>query len=254
MEIKNFILIRYKRNKWDNMPPSIHKKYASMNMQEWDDVQESLYQQQIKQLKTIYPKCVIHLLTNDISRVDPNVVIHCFPNLNSNHVSKLKVYGLISEPAMYLDNDIIINRKWNNEQLPTQNPMNMYVRSPDYDIQALASKNLPIQINHHYNAGIIWIPKPSKKLSDDLFSIHEEYFSDKSKIMNQGKWADSDELPVALYAAQHKITMKLDNTISVSRINLNDFHQPQSIHYTGIDINIKKLCLKEYKTMNIKIH
>lgn len=256
MQIINFILIRYKRKKWDNMPPLIKEKYSCMNMEEWDNVQEDLYQQQIKQLNKIYHGCTIHVLTNDALRIDQNVIIHCFPELESNHVSKLKVYGLIDEPAMYLDNDIIINRRWNDDQLPMQNPINLYIQSKNYDIQALASKSLPIKITYHYNAGVIWIPKPSKQLSDTLFSIHEEYFSDKENIMSQGKWADSDELPVALYAAQNKITMKLDDTISVDRQILNEynFKYQQSVHYTGVDIKVKKLCLKEYQMMNLKVH
>ena len=54
MQITNFILIRYKRKKWDNMPPLIKEKYSCMDMEEWDNVQEDLYQQQIKQLNKIY--------------------------------------------------------------------------------------------------------------------------------------------------------------------------------------------------------
>lgn len=256
MTIKNFILIRYKRRGWDNMPQYIHEKYAKMNMDEWDEVQENLLKQQIQQIKNFYPKCNIHLITNDKSRIDSSLIIHYFPEMQSNHVSKLKIYGLINEPAMYLDNDIIINKRWNEEQLFTKNEMNLYGISKSYDVQSLACDKLPAQMNQHYQGGVIWIKSPSKKLSDELFEIHEKYFSDKQKIKNQGRWADSDELPISLYAKKNKIEMKLDSTISVNRVTLNksELKNYQSIHYTGIDIEVKKLCLKEYKEINTKIY
>lgn len=251
-EIKNFILTRYLRKTWDNMPQDVRNVYGDMDMNKWDCVQEDLYKQQIKQIKSFYPKANIHVLTNDEKRLnEKDIIVHFKKDMPSSHISKLLVYGLLDEPAMYIDNDIIICRKWNDQELETENPFNFYIQSGKYNIQAIAKEKLHVPLDNHWNAGVIWIKKPSKKLVEIFQEYHWRYFSDKKLIINHGNWADSDELPVALYIIENKLNMNLSKEIGVprKRTNFESIINLQSIHYTGIDIEDKKLCIKDYKKL-----
>jgi|SaaInlV_100m_DNA_2_1039680.scaffolds.fasta_scaffold00526_7 hypothetical protein len=247
--IDNFILIRYKREVFDNMPKHVKDNFSSMCMDEWDKVQELLFQQQIEQIKNMYPLATIHLITNDKNRKDDRLQIHCFSDMESNHVSKLKVFGLLSESAMYVDNDIIFFKPFGKLHLETDHEFNLYQKSRKYDVQSLAKEKLPVPIDCHYNAGIIWVKKPSKELYERLCEIHERYFSDRELIMSQNRWADSDELPISVYISENKMKMKTFTDVSVQRASISklDVVKKQSVHYTGIDINFKKLCLREIK-------
>lgn len=180
-DIKNFILTRYTRDNFDNAPLSEKNKIEKLNMNDWDHVQELLFKQQIKQLKKIYPNCSIHVITNNPEiKSYKNINVHLI-ECNSNHLCKLFAYGLLKEPSMYIDNDIIINKKFEEKHLPFENPFNFYMKSMPYNVQDLSPKKLPVLMDHHYNGGIIWIPKPSSEIRDEIIELHKKYFSDRQK-------------------------------------------------------------------------
>ena len=246
-DIRNFILTRYLRETWDNNPHHMNKACGNMDMQKWHEVQEMLYKQQIKQLKYLYPKATIHVLTNDEKRLkEKDVTVHYKKDMPSCHLAKLNVYGLIDEPAMYIDNDIIIVRKWNQKELETDAPFNLYRKNSQEELQKWAKEKLPVDGNGYFNAGIIWIKKPSKSLVETLQEYHEKYFSDREKIINLGGWADSDELPVTLYVYDKKYQMKKFKTVGVGRnqIKFDEMKKFQSVHYGGLSQKMK--CINEY--------
>lgn len=252
--INNFILTRYTRDTFDNAPLSEKHNVESLNMADWDNVQEILFKQQIKQLNKFYPNCNIHVITNNSNLKSNNNFTAHLVDWKSSHLCKLFAYGLLKEPAMYMDNDILMNRKFEEKHLPIDNPFNFYMKSLIYDVQKLSSEKLPVEMDHHFNGGIIWIPNPSVEMRDEMINLHQKYFSDRQKIMDCGRWADSDELPATLYAIKNKMKMKLSDEVSVQRKTVDLIRQYQTIHYTGLDIETKRLCVKEYIKHNVKIY
>ena len=253
--IDNFILVHYRRDAFDNMPEYEKKANGNIDMVAWADIHFRLLRQQIAQIRSMYPRAKIHLITSELN-VPSNVICHWSPASPKNHICKLAIYDLLDEPAMYIDSDILLLRPFEEQHLTTTNSFNTYRSHSTYDFRKVASKELPFHIPCQPNAGMVWIPKPSKALAQELYEIHSDYFNDKQRFLDNNYWADNDELALAFYIQKHQIKMNEFRDVSVPRSwpNLGDIRQYHSIHYTGIETSWKKLCLVEYTEYKRKMH
>lgn len=205
----------------------------------------------IDQIKSFYPDARIHLMTNTADPID-GVILHYF-DFESNHSSKFYLYGLLDVPAMYLDVDIVLLKPFKADHLVTESPFNLYCVSFFNDLQKMSRKPLPVKTNKVLNAGIIWIPRPSKQITQELIDIHTEYFSDVNYMLNQGNWPCVDEYALAVYIEKHSLKMNMSSEVNRSRHSLRDLveaKQCQTVHYPGI--SAKRLYEKEYHVLTVR--
>lgn len=188
-----------------------------------------------EQINHFYPNSTIHILTNLYLEDYENVVHHTVPDMPKGFINKLLLYGLIDVPAMYMDCDIIILKKFEQEHLPVENPFNLYNIAFMTDFCKLSS--LPLDESYrnscHYNTGIAWIPKPDKQIVKDLFNIRNLYFSDPATFV--GKNILNDEHAVSFFVKYNGLEMKLNDDVNRFRqeIELGDIQNNQSVHYLG---------------------
>ncbi|MHA1948299.1 MAG: hypothetical protein ACW99G_03525 [Candidatus Thorarchaeota archaeon] len=249
-EISNFIVVR---TTW--------KSFFNMDVKKWDDMQEKFLTQYIKQISKLYPGSKIHVITDDKDRKSYGNVVFHHKDPIPGHLIKLYAYSLLDEPAMYTDTDIIFMSKFTNRHLICSGNFNVYNRrsyeTKELPLQQFSDKKLPCDVEYHYNAGVIWIPEPDKKVTDSLFNMHYEYFSNNRRIAAYGGCENSDEYPLALYIAQNRLGMNICNDVCKNRAGIDwiDREKYQSLHYTFVELekvlNIKSLCFKEYKKLNV---
>ena len=89
-------------------------------------------------------------------------------------------------------------------------------------------------------------------MTEDLFSIEDEFFKNKKKLIEKNIWPVNDEYSIAIYLNELKIQFEKSQTVNVFRdnIGLGGFDNFQSIHYTGI--HNKKKYFQEIKTIKSK--
>jgi hypothetical protein len=248
--ITNFILIKYRKTVSD-VPSHVG---IAPSLTEWNDRQEQLFRTMLEQLRILYPKATVHVLTNERNRDTKRIVWHYKPHLAENHSAKLHLYGLLQSPAMYLDTDIILVRPFDKKHILTKYPFNLYQLSHiGRDLQRLTSHKLEYQIDNQFNCGIIWIARPSKLIVEEMKIIKKSYFNDKQKVEGAGAWFNNDEHPVSYFIAKYDLKMKLFDEVNTFRRNINkrDIFSKQSIHYTGL--RKKDLFDEEYKELKLKV-
>jgi hypothetical protein len=240
--IDNFILIKYSKESLD-APKHIKK----VNMRQWNKNQQFMFDTMVEQLNFFYPLAKIHVLTNEKHEDFNNLIWHYHPELESNHNSKLLLYGLLDEPAMYIDNDILINKPFKKKHLATESPFNLYRLSTARPLQSLARKKLDVKSDKQYNCGMIWIPRPSRQIVAEMQEIKKKYFNDRKVIEGNSAWFNNDEHPVSYFIARYGMKMKLFKDVNVfrSQCEYENIFKVQSIHYTGV--RSKNKFMKEYK-------
>jgi hypothetical protein len=230
-EIRDFILISYERQRL-NPPPG-----KPVNPQAEDfyvRCHRHLLEHQIASLKLWYPRANLHLLTNAPS-THKGVTVHQ-REFESNHNAKFLLYSLLDRPAMYIDSDIIIRRHFLAEDLACDGPFNCYKEYDSARFGEAASKSLPVTVNTAPNAGLLWIPRPSPEITDELQAIKSEYLDNKSLFDAKGFWFECDEYALAVYASLHNMRFRCPEGVCAFRAAIHDPTAPfvQSIHYCGV--------------------
>jgi hypothetical protein len=224
-KIEAFILVNYKK------PIDAMKFYdgAPEDAMHYLEMQDRMLQQMIFQINYWYPKTEIHLITNrDVA--PGGTTIHRLPIAN-NHTAKFQVFGLLDKPAMYLDCDIVIRKKFPVDALWSNTPFRMYGVTRRFNLQSISPKPIGVDAFNQYNSGILWIPEPDKKITDDIMSIHNEFFSNPEFIVSKKEWPLSDEYALSVYVTQNGWQFHHKNGIGESPPAAADC---QSVHYSGV--------------------
>lgn len=258
VEPQKFILVRYHRNNFNNVSLKYKAKWTIDNpaksLTRWNNIQDKLFTNQIWQLQHFYPNCKIHLVTNDHELFHKDCTNHLVDG-ESNLILKLNVFGLLTEPAVYLDLDLLHLRPLTPEVLPKcifnlydcYSPEKSYFR-PDIFPKILSQ---PLDIKPpivQYLSHIIWINEPSKKISDAMLELHWKHFADKERMLYVGRSADGDELALSVYIKQHNLKMILNPNVGANRKQFTRIPSNEKIfmlHYTGT--MQKALCIKEFQ-------
>lgn len=223
-------------------PPPWRPDLETRDLDEYNTIQVKLLWQLADQIAVLYPKATLHIITNEDHVDRGNMVFHKL-NFPPSHVAKIHMYGLLDEPCMYMDSDILFMDKFTEEELDCEGPFNFFGSLSRGDVQKNASKPLPCPVPVLYNAGLVWIPRPSAAMVEEMMALHQEYFANDKEILV------GDEAAASLYVFLHDIKMKYEPRINVhrGRISNKDLSSQQTVHYSGYDIKLKRLCLEEYK-------
>jgi hypothetical protein len=219
-------------------------EFSKENYSRYLEQQYKLFEFSKQHIHKVYPKAHIHILTNQKHWKDNNYITHHVEDFPPTHTIKFKLYGLLKEPAMYLDTDIVINRKWAAHQLPTDTPFNCYSYSFDsnFDLQSRSPIPLPCKVNKLLNAGMIWIPKPDKTIVEELTELHKKYFDFKDWLLTRKMICNDDERALSLYVCIHNMRMKIMPEVNMRRGDGPLDKMAQSIHY----------CTKRAKDLMVK--
>lgn len=216
----NFILVQY-----------CHQYQDSQNLKDYYSNSERHHRLMVRQIRNLYPDASIHVIT-DTQRKEDGVTWHYIPDLEKNNYAKLHVFSLLNEPAIYIDNDIILVRRFATEELPSQSPFNLYQTYKD------VSRLTPeMQKYKHYNTGIIYIAKPSIAITDELLGLRDRFRIHKNGWVN-------DEYPISHFVHSHNLQMLEIDQVNKYREDIapEAINSYQSVHYTGC----KELLLAEY--------
>jgi hypothetical protein len=229
MRIENFILIYYVKDDLDiEVDEQTKRRYISS--------QKPALHFMVSQIKSFYPDSRIHVLTN--TDVDlPECEIHR-KDFGSNHTVKFEIYSLLDEPAMYMDCDIVMHRRFKDEELACNTPFKLFNTSMTINLSKIAADDgffsVPDRDYQVYNAGMIWVPRPDEAITKRLQLIERVVFCDKEKIKAQGLWPYNDEY--ALTYMLHMDGISFPNSPSVNLVSWSDEHSDvQTVHYTGLD-------------------
>lgn len=210
-----------------------------------------------EQINFFYPKSNLHVITNLNFKNESKIIYHKTDYEWPYHINKLKLYGFLSKPFMYMDFDIIINKKFENKHILCKNNFNLYRTWRNYDLTQVAS----IKINDvfkktpQFNNGIIWIPKPDKNIVKELQEIQIKIFNipENFKKLNMGY--DNDEHTVSYFVKLNNLEMNTFEEVNKLRFSINEnndrnfkleknLKEYQTIHYWGS--NEKNLFFDEY--------
>ena len=245
-KIDNFLLIKYDKKNLNDIPS--HVDYGT-KVDVWNSYQEKMFETMLNQLNFFYPHSTIHVLTNENHKNLKKIKFHYRPDLEPNHTAKFELYSLIDTAAMYLDTDIILVKNFTRKHLTCSGPFNLFQLSSTRNLQTLCRKPLPAVADRQYNCGMIWIPRPSIAITEELKSLKAEFFDEKNWIEENKAWFNNDEHPTSLLIAKYGIPIVQHKDVNSfrSKCKYNDIFKMQSIHYTGI--KNKKLFVKEYKEL-----
>jgi len=225
---KNFIIIKYSKSTFDLRVDEVMGDHNISS-------QEFMFQKMTQQISSHYPDSYVHVLTNEkMSPVNNKMKIHKF-EFAPNHCCKFLLYGLLDEPAFYLDCDIVIKRKFHQHELESSNAFRMYNSYGGTNGNVIDYSKLSRKLTtktKHYNAGAIMIQEPSKEITKELQLIEETFLSDKNFILRNNLWPYNDEYATSYYIFKHKMEFEPNNTVAL----LKDTHNnAQSIHHTGLN-------------------
>lgn len=221
--MKNFVFIFYKKKKHDLI---VHDGDYSLSCQ------EKLLKKSILRIKKIYPHSKIHLITNikDYIGVDFDF-LHFFDS-SSNHLIKFQIYGLLDEESVYLDADVLVKRAFFEDELETKFDLKFFNLSHHIKIDEIS--NYPNRSNV-YNAGVVYIKVPNKKITDDLFEIESSFFYDKDFLIKNKIWPYNDEYSLSIFLDKNKIYFSNSDTVNIPcDVGSARDMKIQSIHYTGL--------------------
>lgn len=224
----NFILVNYKNN------------YTKPNLATYYKNNEKFFVLAVKQIKSLYPEAIIHVVTDEPKQSN-DLVYHYIKGLEKNNYAKLHVLDLLEEPAIFMDTDILLLKRFEN--LPDAECFNLFQ-------EYLDTSSLPkhMQAYTHYNTGVIWIPKPSKEIANEIRSIKNDF------LIHKNGWVN-DEYPISY--AINKLGLKMVKQITVNQyrskiVSFKDLFSYQSVHYTGSDY-LKNLLIEEYNLLKVKL-
>lgn len=223
MILKNFIFIFYKKKKHDLFVTN--GDYSLI-------CQEKLLRKSICRIKKLYPQSKIHLITNIKDYIGVDFDFLHFFNSSSNHLIKFEIYGLLDEESIYLDADVLVKRIFFEEELETKFDFKFFNLSNHIKIDQISNYQNRSSV---YNAGVVYIKVPNKKITDDLFEIENCFFYDKNFLISNKIWPYNDEYSLSIYLDKNNITFPSSKTVNI-------FYSPkiirdlkiQSVHYTGL--------------------
>lgn len=233
--MNNFIFIFYEKNK-KNADRKCNFCYSQIN----------LLKISLSRIRFLYPASKIHLLTNIKENLFFDFDFLHFFDFDSNHLIKFYIYGLLNEESIYLDSDVLVKRKFKFSEIQTNFNFRLFNTSGDMSIPQI-SQGKYFKKSKVYNAGVVYIKKPEKKITETLFDIENKFFKDKKKLIEQGFWPYNDEYSLSIFLNDLNIYFEDSVFVNVPihkiSFKLND--QVQSIHYTG-KLNNKKKYFKDY--------
>jgi len=202
---------------------------------EIDDFRKKLFEILLKQLDYFYPKSIIHIITNIPGCHDSGNIIYHFLDISNNLTAKLEVYGLLKEPSIYIDWDILLMKQFSFEDIASIQPITFYAHSGQIPLQNFSKKRLAIQSNFIWNSGIVLINSPSPDIVSELKEINEVYFSDLDWLESQKFLKYNDEYALTYFVTKYKYKINESKDVNVSRykVKLKDIDKYQSVHYTG---------------------
>lgn len=221
----NFILVHFKT---EYEQPKVIEYYKDL---------EAMHELMLVQLTSLYPKCTIHVITNEHKENTANVVYH-YRETNTNY-AKLHMFSLLDEPAMYVDCDIILLRPWEEKHLQAEGAFTLY---QPFDVGL--PKGFPEQYEfmyqyQHYNSGMIWIPRPDKAMSELLTQMTSRF------PVHEGGWV-ADEYPINYFIYAMGWKMNLFPDVNAYRKSTKiPLAECQSLHYAGC----KELFWDEYRLL-----
>jgi hypothetical protein len=224
----NFILIDYKH------------AYQSDNLINYYHHHDKFFLLAVRQIKKIYHDAVIHVITNRPQKKD-GLLYHYFPNLENNNYAKLHIFDLLDEPALYMDTDVLLLKRFEN--LPDVECFNLF---QEYKNSMFLPEHM--QGYTHYNTGIVWIPQPSKEIAEEIKDAKDKFLIHKNGWLN-------DEYPISWIVNKLKLKMITSKHVNCYRSSLSCFNEVlknQSVHYTGSKY-YKNLLLEEYRFLKIKL-
>lgn len=241
-----FILIKYKKK---SVLGSKNRSFSNIDFRSYMNSQDPLFEIMEKQICHFYPNADIHVLTNDKTCKDKSNITFHFKNFQPNHTCKFFLFGLLKEPAIYLDCDIVLFSKFTDEHLSTKEKFNLFSISRRMNLQNLSQRSLPAFTNTIYNAGLIFIKQPTCDIVDNLIDLHKNFFDDKEYITSKNECPNNDEYALSLFIKMNKMQMNLCSDVNVLRHSINTIDENindsiQSLHYTGI--KAKKQLSEEY--------
>ena len=225
---KNFIIIWYTKTKFDL---KVDEAVGNFNLSS----QKLMFEKMKYQLNCHYPDSFIHILTNEkMSCTNSREKVHQY-DFEPTHCCKFLLYGLLDEPALYLDCDIVIKRKFRQHEISSSNAFRMYnsfggVNGATTDYSKLSQK-LNVETKN-YNAGLIMIQEPNKKITKELQEIEANFFADKAFMAKSNIWPYNDEYATSYYIFKNNIQFEENSTVALLPNKTN--HDVQSIHHTGI--------------------
>lgn len=241
--IKDFLLIYYENKDLtylENLRNSLYPKEQYHEI--YSNLQRPFLLLSLNRIVELYPESKIHILTNQRISISKKARIyqHVVEDLPRNHLAKFMIYNLLDEPCMYLDTDIILNRRFNEEDLQCEGKFNMF-RS--YHLKRLADY-LGIDDFIAYNAGIVWIKEPSAKLVSEFETIHRNIFCDMPKLARHGLNQNVDEFSISYYCRKNCIKMNLSEAIGKPRGQIqskDELIKYQSLHYMHLQFKMKMI-------------
>lgn len=220
MMINNFILVRYLGS--DHKYHKANEKYR-----------DKLFVLTVLQLTKFHPNAKIHVITNTRSETCGNTIYHHVPDLPLDNRAKFLVFGLLDEPAMYVDDDLLFHRPFAEAHTPNGSPFNCYKVWERMSFQAVSKVELKIKEGDRYNNGVVWIPKPSKDIVKEMQHYQNDFFDTREKTIALGMGFPSSEYAMSYYVAAHALKMKLDKDVNAFFEDEYDPHSVQSVHYAG---------------------
>lgn len=125
--------------------------YGHPNMNQWVFLDFAT-----RRAKKVHPEAKIHVLTNLRIRL-PGVVTHYDSNLPANYLAKLHIYEVLDEPFIYLDNDVYLQRPFQERHLDYDLPFLLF------NVTGLFHYPTPMELPaglKRYNSGIVYVPSP----------------------------------------------------------------------------------------------
>lgn len=224
----NFILVNYKND------------YCIKKLADYYTHSDKFFLLSIRQIKKIYPDAVIHVIADRLMKSN-DFICHYIENLEKNNYAKLNIFDLLDEPALYIDTDVLLIKRFEN--LPNEECFYLF---QEYQELSLLPKFM--QKYTHYNTGVVWIPKPNKEISKQIKAVKNNF------LIHKNGWVN-DEYPISWIVHKLKMKMVKNSNINCFRSSISCFKDVlnyQTVHYTGNEY-YKNLFLQEYNLLNIKI-
>jgi hypothetical protein len=230
-EIPNFLLVlcTFDMDGWDT--PQTRAYYAHNS---------KYHALTLKRIRELYPETKIHVLTNEEPERATGVTYHVLPT-ERNGYCKLEMFSMIDGPCMFVDNDVLLVRRFTEEELPDDAPFNVYTLCPEQ-----LRENMPpiLKEFRHYNTGVVWLPRHDDRIVSALNLAKERF-----RHVYKNGWVN-DEFPISYVIQELGLKMSLFDAVNKYRSDIKacDIGSYQSVHYTGPEV--KQLYDQESRTFD----
>lgn len=237
--IKNFIMIYYERDRLTEFEKVNHQRYNSDKPKDFRlNVHRRLIELSKSRIRELYPKSEIHLIVDKKYNFE-GVTEHVFEDMSPEHTSKLLMYNLLDEPAMYMDSDVLLVKPFDKSHIEVESPIN------PYNLNHRKVFDWNGQKYPYYSASVVYVSQPSEKIQREIQELHEkEFLYIKGTLGIKGGThpltSTNDEFSMSLYINQQGWEIKLfPDEVNVGRIRaakeggLPRIMKCQSVHYSG---------------------